>query len=113
MVFIRINATKRDPICYQKFSILIFQHFNKLIQHFEYIISTSIIYRFNIFWKSVEIFQKCWSSYNNNNVESARPLLQARKKLKGSINKKSKLHAWADDEHDWQSPFVAATKLGV
>ena len=45
------------------FFILKFQHFNILSQHFEWIISTYVVYYLNIYSKNVElVYPKCRNS---------------------------------------------------
>ena len=70
IVFVRINVTKWGPICYLYFLILVFQHLNIIVQHFQYTTPTYILCDFNICLKNVElvfqsaelVFFRCWMS---------------------------------------------------
>ena len=55
IVFVRINVTKWGPICYLYFLILVFQHLNIIVQHFQYTTPTYILCDFNICIKNVEL----------------------------------------------------------
>ena len=83
IVFVRINVTKWGPICYLYFLILVFQHLNIIVQHFQYTTPTYILCDFNICLKNVElVFQSVelvfFSVLNEfgKNVESSTAGLQ-------------------------------------